>query len=103
MRAHRTRRRYVFRFSLRHQPANAAAEGGYVFQNHVLFPHLTAEQNVLYVSAQNRGTRRGNVLGAFLHAGISKTADRYPIAVGGEQQRVALARALATIIDHAPR
>jgi molybdate transport system ATP-binding protein len=71
---------------------------GFVFQNHVLFPHLTAEQNVLY------GIRRGSPHSRLEHArellsmlGIEKTADRYPHQLsGGEQQRIALARALAT-------
>jgi molybdate transport system ATP-binding protein len=71
---------------------------GYVFQNHVLFPHLTAEQNVLYgarMHSRHSVRKRARELLALL--GIQKTAARYPHELsGGEQQRVALARALAT-------
>jgi molybdate transport system ATP-binding protein len=71
---------------------------GFVFQNHVLFPHLTAGQNVMY-GARSSGDRsahdRARELLSML--GIDKTADRRPQQLsGGEQQRVALARALAT-------
>jgi molybdate transport system ATP-binding protein len=71
---------------------------GYVFQNHTLFPHLTAEQNVLYgLRAESRHAARERAQELFSLLGISKTADRYPHRLsGGEQQRVALARALAT-------
>jgi len=71
---------------------------GYVFQNHVLFPHLTAEQNVLYgTSHGSRLCARERVRDLFELMGIENTAPRYPYELsGGEQQRVALARALAT-------
>jgi molybdate transport system ATP-binding protein len=71
---------------------------GYVFQNHILFPHLTAEQNVLYgIRKKARHSARQRAQELFSMLGISKTADRYPqLLSGGEQQRVALARALAS-------
>jgi molybdate transport system ATP-binding protein len=71
---------------------------GYVFQNHLLFPHLTAEQNVLYgARASSRRSARERVRELFALLGIQKTVARYPRELsGGEQQRVALARALAT-------
>jgi molybdate transport system ATP-binding protein len=71
---------------------------GYVFQNHVLFPHLTAEQNVLYgARTSSRHSAREQVRELFALLGIQKTAARYPRELsGGEQQRIALARALAT-------
>jgi molybdate transport system ATP-binding protein len=71
---------------------------GYVFQNHALFPHLTAEQNVLYgIRAESRHAAHERAQELFSLLGIPKTADRYPHRLsGGEQQRVALARALAT-------
>ena len=70
---------------------------GYVFQNHLLFPHMTAEQNALYGA---RGlplkSAREHVQDLFAMMGISKTASRRPHELsGGEQQRVSLARALA--------
>lgn len=71
---------------------------GYVFQNHVLFPHMTAEQNVLYgVRSESRRSARERVRDLFSLLGIQRTAARYPHELsGGEQQRIALARALAT-------
>jgi molybdate transport system ATP-binding protein len=71
---------------------------GYVFQNHLLFPHLTAEQNALYgARGDDRQAARARVRDLFTMMGIEKTAARRPRELsGGEQQRVALARALAT-------
>jgi len=71
---------------------------GYVFQNHLLFPHLTAEQNALYgARGDSRKLARERVRELFNMLGISKTAERRPRELsGGEQQRVSLARALAT-------
>jgi molybdate transport system ATP-binding protein len=71
---------------------------GYVFQNHMLFPHLTAEQNVFYgVRSDSRLSARDRVQELLSMLGIQKAAVRYPHELsGGEQQRVALARALAT-------
>jgi molybdate transport system ATP-binding protein len=71
---------------------------GYVFQNHLLFPHFTAEQNVLYaIRDLSRNAGRGRVRDLLSMLGIGRTARRYPRELsGGEQQRVALARALAS-------
>jgi molybdate transport system ATP-binding protein len=73
-------------------------ELGYVFQNPMLFPHLTAEQNVLYgARSDSRRLARERVRELFDLLAIQNTAERYPYELsGGEQQRVALARALAT-------
>jgi molybdate transport system ATP-binding protein len=71
---------------------------GYVFQNHVLFPHMTAEENVLY-GARPHGqfSARTRVRELFSMLAIEGTAARYPHQLsGGEQQRIALARALAS-------
>ena len=71
---------------------------GYVFQNHLLFPHMTAEHNALYgVRGNARKSARERVHDLFDMMGISGTAARRPHELsGGEQQRVALVRALAT-------
>lgn len=71
---------------------------GYVFQNHLLFPHMTAEQNALYGARGDDGkSALERVRGLFTMMRIEKTAARRPRELsGGEQQRVALARALAT-------
>jgi molybdate transport system ATP-binding protein len=77
---------------------------GFVFQDYVLFPHLTAEQNVAYGirAGENGGglskaakRERARELLALL--GIEYAARQYPRELsGGESQRVALARALAS-------
>ena len=71
---------------------------GYVMQDLALFPHLTAEQNIIYglhaePAAQN-ARRASEILRAFQieHAGARRPAQ----LSGGERQRVALARALVT-------
>jgi molybdate transport system ATP-binding protein len=71
---------------------------GYVFQNYALFPHLTAEQNILYgLRADTPVSARERVQEFFSLLKIEKTAARFPHELsGGEQQRIALARALAT-------
>jgi molybdate transport system ATP-binding protein len=77
---------------------------GFVFQDYLLFPHLTAEQNVAY-GVRSGGAerslskaekhRRARELLALL--GIGYAAGQYPRELsGGESQRVALARALAS-------
>jgi molybdate transport system ATP-binding protein len=71
---------------------------GYVFQHHALFPHLTAEQNVLYGAKNNfKKAVQERIRDLFSMLGIEKAGSRYPHELsGGEQQRIALARALAT-------
>jgi molybdate transport system ATP-binding protein len=70
---------------------------GYVPQDSLLFPHLTAEGNVRFGLAKN-----GPAAGRFFDevVAILEIGDllaRYPATLsGGERQRVALARALAT-------
>jgi molybdate transport system ATP-binding protein len=71
---------------------------GFVFQDYLLFPHLTAAENVAYgAKARHERARRqyaGNLLKL---VGVDYAADRRPAELsGGEQQRVALARALAS-------
>jgi molybdate transport system ATP-binding protein len=70
---------------------------GVVFQDHALFPTLSAWRNVAYgMGGQRRGRRERaeELLGRF---GIAALAEAHPGSLsGGERQRVALARALAT-------
>jgi molybdate transport system ATP-binding protein len=71
---------------------------GFVFQDYLLFPHLTAAQNVAYGigSASPKG-RRDRAIELLDLLGIAYTSDRRPLQLsGGEQQRVALARALGS-------
>ena len=74
---------------------------GVVFQDALLFPHLSALDNVAY-GLRARGTNRGDArrrAGAWLErVGLDagQAASRPPALSGGQAQRVALARALAT-------
>jgi molybdate transport system ATP-binding protein len=64
---------------------------GFVFQDHALFPHLSARDNVAY--ATRDATRADELLARF---GLTARAHARPRELsGGERQRVALARALA--------
>ncbi|MCK5750676.1 MAG: ABC transporter ATP-binding protein [Oricola sp.] len=68
---------------------------GFVFQDYVLFPHLTVEKNIAFGLKGERDAKRliADQLGAF---GIADLAKRYPHELsGGQQQRAALARAMA--------
>ena len=76
---------------------------GVVFQDDLLFPHLSALDNVAY-GLRARGVRRAEArrrAGAWLERmGLSEGATSRPSALsGGQVQRVALARALATEPD----
>ncbi|ADZ70997.1 molybdenum ABC transporter ATP-binding protein [Polymorphum gilvum] len=66
---------------------------GIVFQNYALFPHMTAEQNVM--AAMDR-TDRAEALRILELVNLHGLANRKPAQLsGGQQQRVAVARALA--------
>jgi molybdate transport system ATP-binding protein len=72
---------------------------GVVFQDYLLFPHLSALENVAFglrargVAAREARTRAGSWLDRL---GLREHADAKPQALsGGQAQRVALARALA--------
>src|SRR5262249_57711906 len=75
---------------------------GFVFQDYVLFPHLTAEQNVAYgiragenSGAQSKAAKRERARELLSLLGIDYVARQYPPELsGGERQRVALAHAL---------
>jgi molybdate transport system ATP-binding protein len=77
------------------------AEGrgiGVVFQDHLLFPHLSALANVAFGPRAHgvaRADAEGRARALFDRLGIAHLADRRPARLsGGQSQRVALARAL---------
>lgn len=72
---------------------------GFVFQDHSLFPHLSAVDNVAF-GLRTRGVRRDDArrtARAWLdRLGVGELASRRPGALsGGQARRVAIARALA--------
>jgi len=73
---------------------------GMVFQDLMLFPHLTALDNVAFGLRSRGATRReaaATARGWLERLGVDELADRRPSTLsGGQAQRVALARALAT-------
>jgi putative ABC transport system ATP-binding protein len=72
---------------------------GFVFQEHILMPTLTAAENVqipLFGTGQTRVERRARARGLLHEVGLDGRADARPTVLsGGERQRVAIARALA--------
>lgn len=68
-----------------------------VFQDHALFPHLTAKQNVLFgLNKLPKTVAQEKAMGMLRLVGLEHLAERYPHELsGGERQRIALARALA--------
>lgn len=80
--------------------ARSRRDIGMVFQRFNLFPHMTAEQNVMEaptkVAGIARDEARADARRLLDRVGLADRADRYPAQLsGGQQQRVAIARALA--------
>ncbi len=73
---------------------------GVVFQDGILFPHLSALENVAFgirAAGVSRSEARGRAAGWLERVGLSELAGRRPGALsGGQVQRVAFARVLAT-------
>jgi molybdate transport system ATP-binding protein len=66
---------------------------GYVFQDGLLFPHFTVEQNLNYGRKFNKATSETSHIISLL--GLEGLLKRKPINLsGGEKQRVAIGRAL---------
>jgi glutamine transport system ATP-binding protein len=73
---------------------------GIVFQAYNLFPHKTAQQNIMLalqkVLGLSSAEARERTLQELQHVGLERRAQSYPGQMsGGQQQRVAIARALA--------
>ena len=80
--------------------AHQRAEVGMVFQRFNLFPHMTAQANIMLGLVKVRGMARAEaekIAADWLdRVGLSHRRDHYPKQLsGGQQQRVAIARAIA--------
>lgn len=79
-----------------HAPPEAR-QVGYLFQDSLLFPHLSVRGNIAYGARGSHGERSGIVEAMARAVGVEGLLERTPRGLsGGERQRVALARALAT-------
>lgn len=80
-----------------HVPAERR-RAGLVFQDHVLFPHLTVLENIAFgLRAQHRPDAAATARKWLDAAGLGDRAESMPRSLsGGQAQRVALLRALAT-------
>ncbi len=76
---------------------------GVVFQDYLLFPHLSVAENVAFglrAGGERGGTARSRVEAWLERVGLAGLEDRRPGELsGGQSQRVALARALITEPD----
>jgi ABC-type lipoprotein export system ATPase subunit len=75
---------------------------GFVFQDHLLLPHLTVSENILLpllaskYAPEELSAREDNLKDLMMKTGILDLKDKYPFNIsGGEAQRVALVRSLA--------
>jgi lipoprotein-releasing system ATP-binding protein len=75
---------------------------GFVFQEHLLMPHLTVSENVLLPLIASKcitselAEKERHIKNLMKKTGISDLVAKYPFQIsGGEAQRVALVRALA--------
>ena len=69
---------------------------GFVFQDNVLFPHLTVEENITYGMIGEKNRKKEKLRDLLHLLELVEVSNRYPLQLsGGQQQRVAIARALA--------
>ena len=90
---HRTRNK-------REQIRQLRIRAGMVFQDFLLFPHMSTLQNVMEgpvtVKKKSEDEARGLAMFFLERVGMADKAEEYPIRLsGGQKQRVAIARALA--------
>lgn len=74
---------------------------GFVFQDHLLLPHLTVHENIMLpllassISSKDYAAKEGNAGTLMERIGIGELKNKYPFQIsGGEAQRVTLVRAL---------
>ncbi|MEM1084679.1 MAG: ABC transporter ATP-binding protein [Verrucomicrobiota bacterium] len=86
----------LYSLNPRRQAAFRNENIGYIFQNYLLLPELTALENVMVPGAIGGADTREQATAALERVGLSERADHLPAELsGGEQQRVAIARAVA--------
>ncbi|MFC7322075.1 heme ABC exporter ATP-binding protein CcmA [Halobacillus campisalis] len=69
---------------------------GLVFQQPLLFPHMTVAENIAYGAHMNGKKTESTVKDLLAAINLTEAAAQFPAELsGGQQQRVALARALA--------
>ena len=70
---------------------------GMVFQDHALFPHMTASENIAFgLDAWSKAEAEARCTEMLTLVGLADRADALPeVLSGGQRQRIALARALA--------
>jgi len=70
---------------------------GFVYQDYVLFPHMSVRENVLYgLKARNIPDPEAKARDVIDLLGLGDLVERYPRTLsGGESQKVAVARAIA--------
>ena len=86
----------LYSLKARQQAAFRNANIGYIFQNYLLLPELTALENVMVPGAIGSSNTKEQAEAALERVGLSKRGEHLPAELsGGEQQRVAIARAVA--------
>lgn len=92
----------IARFSDKESAAYRSRNVGFIFQDHLLLPHLTVSENIFFpllASEYNKNelSEREAYLKMLMEkTGIMDLKDKYPFHIsGGEAQRVAVVRSLA--------
>ena len=86
----------IYALSLRRRALFRTRMMGFIFQNYMLMPGLTALENASLATAVAGREASDRVRGLLERVGLADRMDHLPNELsGGEQQRVAIARALA--------
>ena len=81
----------LYSMGARKQAAFRNAKIGYIFQNYLLLPELTALENVMIPGAIGGSETRKQAEEALARVGLADRAEHLPAELsGGEQQRVAI-------------